>query len=249
MSTPLPRIIDVVEGSGQTLTLYNLTKSRPEIAPILSHFETTTVSVRQNQTSDVHPENFAVLHDGAEFIAASRIDDLCRALDLEGPYMQIETPHVDYPGLLDEINQSVFTEYGKRRMILASRDVEKRAWRARPTELHVGFQEFSRLRTQLDLYRRLSDEVTIHLYGAPDWEPPLDNLKYHGYPTDELRNHWFVLYESATETKEPGSRMILAQEREPNVYWGFWSSHQSIAERTLERLKTKYPPNDPFEDP
>lgn len=247
MSTPLFQIIDAVEGYGQTLTLYNLTLSRQEIEPVISHFENTTVSIRQNQTTDVHPENFAVLHDGAEFIAASGVEELCRALDVDGPYMDIETPHGDYPELLNEVNQSVFTEYGKRRMILASRDVEKRAWRARPTELHVGFQEFSRVQTQLDLYRRLTEEVTVHLYGVPDWEPPLDNLRYHGYPTDELQNHWFVLYESATGNKEPGSRMLLAQERESNVYWGFWSSHQSIAERTLDRLSSEYPVNEPFE--
>lgn len=246
MSTPLSHIVETVEGYGQTLTLYNLTVSQEELAPLLAHFEGSTVTVRQHQTSDVHPEDFAVLHDGATFIAASGVPELCRALDTDGPYMEMESPHADYPDLLNEVNQSVFTEYGKRRMILASRDVEKRAWRARPTELHVGFQEFSRFRTQLELYRQLTEEVTVHLYGVPDWDPPLDNVRLHGYRTDELRDHWFVLYRATTGTRAPGSRMILAQEREPNTYWGFWSSHRSIAERTLDRLQAEYPVNEPF---
>lgn len=157
-----------------------------------------------------------------------------------------ESPHVDYPELLNEVDQSVFTEYGKRRMILASRDVEQRAWRARPSALHVGFQEFSRLRTQIDFYRRLTEEVTVHLYGVPDWEPPLENLELHGYPDDELQKHWFVAYESAEDTREPGSRTLLAQEREPNVYSGFWTSHRPITVRLLERLREEYPANEPF---
>lgn len=246
-NTPLSDIIDVVEGHGQTLTLYNVTVSREVIEPITNHFEVSTVTVRMGQTSNIHPENFAVLHEDEKFLGASGIEELSQALDPSGPFTDVESPYVEYPDLLNEVEQSVFTEYGKRRMILASRDIEKRAWRARPTDLHVGFQEFSRLRTQENLYRRLTDDITVHLYGVPDWEPPFENIQLHGYSTDELRDHWFVVYESSEETEEPGSRAILGQEREPNVYFGFWTTHRPVADRILDRLQTEYPVNSPFE--
>jgi hypothetical protein len=42
------------------------------------------------------------------------------------------------------------------------------------------------------------------------------------------------------------TRALLAEEREPNVYSGFWTSHDSIVERVLDRLSTVSPENDPL---
>lgn len=245
-TTPLAQIVSVVEGHGQTLTLYNVTVPAATLEPIRSYFDVTTVSLRQGQTSEVHPENFAVLHDGESFIAACDIEQLSAALDPTGPFVEDDSPYRETPELLNEVEQSVFTDYGKRRMILASRDVEKQAWRARPAELHVGFQEFRRLRSQLDLYRRLTDGLTVHLYGVPDWEPPIDDVRTHGYQTAELRRHWFVVYRSAASGNEPDTRALLAAERAPNEYAGFWTSHRGLTERIVDRLQTVYPANEPF---
>ena len=241
----LPEIIDDIQGTGQTLTLYNVTACRDVVGLIADHFDVTSVAVKHGATDDGTPENFAVLEEEGEFLAACDVDQLGaavdpgRALDFGG------SPSFDYPDLLHEVDQSVFSEYGKRRMILASRDIEKRAWDHRAPALHVGFQEFSRLRTQMDLYRRLTDKLTVHLYGAPDWEPPLDNVELHGYETDEIRDHWFVVYESGGR-REPGPCSILAQEREPNVYAGFWTGRRAIADQILDCLRVEYPANAPF---
>lgn len=240
--TPLPELVDEVEGSGGTLTLYNATVPTETVDRIVDHFEVTTVSLEHHEPDDGHPGDFAVLHEGGEFVAACGLAELGTAVDPAGAFSCPDTTDADAPALLDAIDQSTFREYGKRRMILASRDVEKRAWRVRSPALHVGFQEFRRLRTQLDLYRRLAEELTVHLYGVPDWEPPIDDLRLHGYPAVELRDHWFVVYEEGG-TDDPGTCTILAQERKPNRYSGFWTSRRSVA----DRLRTEYPANAPFE--
>ncbi len=245
-TAPLDDLVGEVEASGVTLTLYNPTASEKHLEPIENHFDVTTVSVRRSATTDGVPENFAVLHDGDEFVSACDVDALRAAVDPASAFAPTESPRSDTPALLSDIDQSTFTEYGKRRMILASRDIEKRAWRAGSPTIHVGFQEFSRLRTQLDLYRRLSERLTVHLYGEPDWEPPVENVVLHGYSTDEIRDHWFVVFEPPNGDDEPGPCVILAEEREPNVYAGFWTGRRPLADRLLARLESAYPPTVPL---
>lgn len=238
----LSRIVSVVEGHTQTLSLYNT--DAPKFVPneIREHFETTSVEVRTARTEDSVPENFAVLHDDEQFVAASDLFDLHQAVKPTGRWQNLQTPRRDYPQLLTEIDHSVFKEYGKRRMILASRDIELQAWECRPSTLHVGFQEFSRLRTQESLYRKLTAELDVHLYGVPDWDLPFDSVTPHGYDTDEIKTHWFVVVEPP-ENAEIRPRALLAQEREPNVYSGFWTSQESIVRRILDRLEAAYPPS------
>jgi hypothetical protein len=48
------------------------------------------------------------------------------------------------------------------------------------------------------------------------------------------------------EADDPGTCAILAQEREPNVYSGFWTSRRPVADRLLHRLRAEYPTNAPF---
>lgn len=244
-TTPLSGLVDEVEAAGRTLTLYNPTAPEDRLELIERYFDVTTVSVRRARTDDGTPTDFAVLHDDERFVAACDVDTLSAAVDPTAAFASTESPRPDAPTLLSEIDQSTFTEYGKRRMILASRDVEKRGWRVGAPAIHVGFQEFSRLRTQLDLYRRLSDRLTVHLYGDPDWEPSLDGVVLHGYSTPEIRDHWFVVYESPEATDQPGSCAILAEEREPNVYAGFWTGRRPLADRVLDRLRTEYPATGP----
>lgn len=246
-TTPLARIVQAVEGHGQTLTLYNVTAPSSVVETIAAHFEVTTVSVERGRTDDGRPENFAVLRQGETFLAACGLERLRDAVDPAGHLLEAERPSMAYPELLSKVDQSVFTAYGKDRMILASREIEKRAWRARPAELHVGFQEFRRLRTQVDLYRRLVEDVTVHLYGVPDWEPPIEDLRLHGYPADELERHWFVVYVPGADPNDPDPRALLATERSDNVYSGFWTGRGAIVSEVLQRLEAEFPENDPFD--
>lgn len=241
----LSRIIGVVEGHTQTLSLYNVEAAADVVADIRRHFTPTSVDVRVRETDDGYPRNFAVLHDETEFLAASGLLELHRAVDPTGWVMDDDQPRSAYPDLLQKTEQSVFTEYGKRRMILASREIEKGAWDDGPLTLHVGFQEFSRLRSQRSLYRKLTDRLDIHLYGAPDRKPAVEPLTYHGYDDHEIRNSWFVVVEPDDDYPAIRPRALLAEEREPNVYSGFWTSHEPIIDRILARLET-YPANSPF---
>ncbi|AWB28124.1 DICT sensory domain-containing protein [Halococcoides cellulosivorans] len=242
-SVPLDRIVEVVEGHGQTLTLFNADLSQDEEELIAAHFDVTTVAVEFGRTDTGQPRSFAVLHGEDGFVAACAIDDLIDAIDPAGPLLDADAIESDATDLLGAIDQSVFTDYGKRQLVLASRQVERAAWRARPTTLHVGFQQFSNLRTQVDLYRRLTEHVEVHLYGVPDWEPPLA-VEPHGHRDPELERSWFVVLDDDRATA--GTTLLLATQDGPDTFSGFWMSKDSIVERTLDRLRDRFPANAPF---
>lgn len=69
------------------------------------------------------------------------------------------------------VETTTFVSYDKRRMILASREIEERAWRAGGGRLYAGFQRLSRLRPQWPVYGNLTAAVDVRVYGLRDWEP------------------------------------------------------------------------------
>jgi DICT domain-containing protein len=74
------------------------------------------------------------------------------------------------PDALDAIDETAFTSYDERRMIGASRRIERTAWEGGEGELHTGLQTLAKAKSQWRLYTKLGLELDTHLYGAPDWD-------------------------------------------------------------------------------
>ncbi|MFC7078922.1 DICT sensory domain-containing protein [Halorussus caseinilyticus] len=230
-------IIADLKGSERTLTVYDPT-DETAVSSVERHFEVQNVEVRE-ATAPEGPDDFAVLHDGDEFLAASELAELRRAVSFEtGLVDATDLAETTTPDVLKHVSDATFTAYGKRRMILASREIEERAWRAGGGELHAGFQFLSLFREQWDLYGRIADRgVDVHAYGVPDWEPPTPEwLTVHDDDTDEIRDSWFVVLDA------PDDRdcALVAEEREPNEFSGFWTYDEALVGDVLGHLRSAY---------
>ncbi|WP_115862760.1 DICT sensory domain-containing protein [Halorussus litoreus] len=233
----LSSIIEDVTGEARTLTVYD--SSDPEaVQAVEEYFSVQRVSVEEATAPD-GPDDFVVLHDDGEFLAAADLETLRRAVSFEtGLVDSAEIAETPVPEILTHVGNTTFTSYGKRRMILASREIEEQAWRTGDGELHSGFQDLSLFRDQWDLYERVASHgVDIHAYGVPDWRPPeVPWLTVHGTDSDEIRQSWFVAFDA------PDDRdcALVATEREPNEFEGFWTYDGGIVGDVFGHLRETY---------
>lgn len=233
----LSSIIDDATGTDRTLRVYD--PSDPDaVGDLERHFAVQNVSVETAALPE-GPEDFVVLHDGAAFLAAADLETLRAAVTFESGLVDAtEFEETQVPDVLKHVNDTTFTAQGKRRMVLASREIEERAWRGRGGELHAGFQELSLLGDQWDLYRRIADRgVDVHAYGAPDWHPPdADWLTVHADDSPEILSSWFVAFDA------PGDAdcALLATERAEDEFTGFWTYDSSLAGDVLGHLRDEY---------
>lgn len=237
METSLSAIVADVTGDQRTLTLYDA-ENPAAVDAVERHFEVQNVEVTEASAPD-GPDNFAVLHDDGEFLAAADLDNLRQAVTFEaGLVGATDFEDTMVPEVLTHVSDTTFTAYGKQRMILASREIEERAWRERGGELHAGFQKLSLLRDQWDLYERIaSRDVSVHVYGVPDWQPPETQwLTVHGEEVPEIRRSWFVVFEAPGT----GDCALVADEREPNEFAGFWTYDDAIVGDVLGHLRSRY---------
>lgn len=233
----LSSIIDDVRGTGRTLRVYD--PSDPDAVSALErHFEVQNVAVETAALPE-GPDDFVVLQDGDEFLAAADLGTLRRAVTFESGLLDAtDFEETQVPDVLKHVSDTTFTAYGKQRMVLASREIEERAWRSEGGELHAGFQHLSLFRDQWDLYERIANRgVDVHAYGTPDWRPPeTEWLTVHGDDSAEIRTSWFVVFDAP----ENGDCGLLAAERAPNEFAGFWTYDSALTGDVLGYLRAEY---------
>lgn len=140
------------------------------------------------------------------------------------------------PAVLTAMQGTTFESYDKRRMVMASRIVEFRAWNAGSGTLHAGFQQLSKLDYQPTVYRTLAaSDVDVHVYGEPDREPLPDlDVTVHRSDDEEVRRHWWVAYDG--DGNDETKVVLLAQERAPNRFYGFWTERAHVVDDVLDRM-------------
>ncbi len=239
----LTTIIGNVESSAKTLTMFNTDVPEHVLDDIETHFHIQNVAVERGRTEQGVPENFAVLHDGSEYIATSSIAELRQTLAFEGQLLDAtDFESFAYPDVLRHVDDMMFTAYGKRRMILASREIEQRAYRTSGGELHAGFQRLSLLADQWEMYDKIADEgPETHVYGISDLELPTPSLVVHDDDVPEIRRVWFVAFDAPEGATDCA---LLAEEREPNKFYGFWTYDSDTVSHILSHLRETYSEND-----
>ncbi|MGB9965269.1 DICT sensory domain-containing protein [Halobacterium sp. CBA1126] len=231
----LQDIVDRVDERALTLTLYNADVPRSVLRDVQSYFEVQSVDLRRAATDDGDPRNFVVLHDGSEYLAATSLGSLYRVIRPDSPLIEASDPgEIAYPELFEHIDQSVFTDYGRDRMVVASREIESSAHRL-GGRLHAGFQRLSNLRPQYRLYERLAAAgVDTHIYGRPNWTVPTDAHTIHAYDDEEITDTWFVVLDADDDADK---RALLAEERHDDQFYGFWTFDSDIVDTILARLE------------
>lgn len=229
-------LIAGVEDHEKTLTVYD----EGAAGEVRERFADRNVVVEAGR-AEGDPERFAVLSRDGEFLAAVGIDDL-----LEEPAMR--RPGFDanpYRPILDELDETMFTSYDDRQMLAASREIEDRAWRVGRGTLHAGFQRVSTFLPQFGPYTALGERgsLTAHVYASPDRSvPPQDAFVVHLEESEEIERFWFLAYDGGG--LDENKCALLAEEREPNSFYGFWTYDPDTVDYMIDHLSSTYLPVD-----
>ncbi|AZH26956.1 DICT sensory domain-containing protein [Haloplanus aerogenes] len=229
-------LIATVDAEEKTLTVFN-----PEagVATALrEHFADRNLAIEE-ATSDAGPRNYAVLSRDDQFLAALDVSDVLGDRKGVAPGFTRET----YEVVLDELDETMFTSYDTERMIAASKEIEDRAWRGASGELHAGFQTCSRFASQADVYDHIArrGSLDVHVYAHPegsgDFESPAGPTLHLSTAT-EIHDTWFVAYDGGGV--EAAKCALLAEERMPGSFYGFWTYDPETVDELVDHLRTTY---------
>lgn len=230
----LIELIAGVEAQEATLTVVNGDgEARDALA---DRFATRNVTVVEDDLS-TRSGGFAVLTRAGEFVTAVELEALLEPDDRTDPEFAPET----YRPILDELDETLFTSYSVADMVAASREIEDRAWRLGTGEVHAGFQTFENMAEQSELYNRLGEagDLDVHAYGAPEGPvPDAEHFSVHVERAAEIRETWFVVYDGGGV--DVNKCMLLAEEREPGRFYGFWSYDPETVDAAVEHLYSTY---------
>lgn len=145
-----------------------------------------------------------------------------------------------FGGVLSRIDRTTFASYDAAQMAATSREIEDRAWRYGRGSLHAGFQRTSTLATQERVYRHLArKDLDVHAYAVPEGDTPsVDGVDVHLVEDDEIAKTWFVVYDG--DGDDESKCALVAEERDPGVFCGFWTYDSAVVDATLSHLSTRY---------
>ncbi|UPM43645.1 DICT sensory domain-containing protein [Halocatena salina] len=227
----LTELIAGVESHRKTLTVFNAPES--EITALREHFTDRNIDVAGTRTSS-GPQRYVVLSKGDEFVTAMSIDTVFGSdekASQSGAYRPI----------LDHLDETTFTSYDVGQMGAASHEIEDRAWRVGSGTVYAGFGTVSALGVRIDTYERLADKkpLSVHLYAFPDSELPAhDDVTVHLERSEEIRTTWFVAYDG--DGMDSNKCALLAEEREPDAFYGFWTYDPDTVDWIVDHLVTNY---------
>jgi len=229
-------LIATVDDEEKTLTVFN-----PEagVATALrDHFADRNLTIEETE-SGAGPRNYAVLSRDDQFLAAVDVSDVLGDRVGVEPGFTRET----YEVVLDELDETMFTSYDTERMVAASKEIEDRAWRGAAGELHAGFQTCSRFASQANVYDSIArrGSLDVHVYAHPEGKegfepPPAPTL--HLSAATEIHDTWFVAYDGGDV--EAAKCALLAEERLPGSFYGFWTYDPETVDAIIDHLRTTY---------
>lgn len=230
----LTELIAGVEAHEMVLTVFNADSDAT--ADLRERFADRNLIVTEGTAMD-GPDEYVVLSKGEEFITAASLDDVRNPSQETEPHFGEERRHA----ILDHLDETMFTSYDAKQMVAASREIEDRAWRIGAGELHAGFQNLSIIESQMHVYEQLAtkENLDVHAYGYPDTDVPShDGFTIHIERAEEIAKSWFVIYDGAGV--DSNKCALLAEEREPREFYGFWTYDPSTVDWIIDHLNSTY---------
>ncbi|GAB7089980.1 DICT sensory domain-containing protein [Halorubrum luteum] len=250
----LIEMIAGVEASEATLTVFN---ADPEVQESLrDHFADRNVRIVAEETAQ-GPAEFAVLSQDGAFETAVAVDDLLPyRSDAASEAASDEASEGARPSelrtgrpVLDRLDETLFTSYSKPEMVAASREIEDRAWRVGNGELHAGFQTLDVLAGESQTYDQLAgrESLDVYAYAAAEGDlPKAEHYTVRVEETPEIRETWFVAYDGGGF--DDAKCVLLAEEREPGRFYGFWSYDPDTVDRVIDYLTNRYGSGEPTDE-
>lgn len=230
----LSELISGVEHHRKTMTVFNADTGA--VSRLREAFADRNVRVVSEETTSGRPGQFVTLSDGDEVLTATSLGDLEPVLNDEATLGLDDRP---YSSLLANLDETMFTSWDTAQMVAASREIEDRAFRVGDGTVHAGFQHLSTLEGELPVYERLgSTAVDVHAYAVPDSDLPHSaGLTLHVERTTEIEQSWFVVFDEGS-TGTPCA--LLAEERSPESFYGFWTYDDSTVDWLTDYLTATY---------
>lgn len=243
----LERFFDEVTAPPKSLIVVNRSAPQPVQTLLENTFENQPVEVGEDHISEAESNVVFLVEEtdaGREVLASSPLSALEESILLVNSDLyktgskelsDFELPDV-LAGLDDvPLRLQGYPESNKEKLLLIilSRFIERRAWLAGRGTLRTAIQRLSRINDERGtraVYDTVSDQgVQTHVYGVPDWQPPLElDVVSHGGFSEEFQKTWFVVYRPPEDGAPPdegvaGPAALLALEVAPREWHGFWT--------------------------
>jgi hypothetical protein len=238
-------VIDAVEGQRKSLAVF--ADDDAVAAELRSQFSTQNVSVTYEQISSGEASGFVIVRNqDGEFRGALGIDhfqSLCSP-EIRPPWTP-EDGESAYADIFAFLDDTVFTSYSRRQMLATSREIEERAWRVGDGTIYTGFQRSEAITPQISVYRRLvrRGSLGVRLFVEDEWAVDLgEATTLVSDSAEEIGAYWLVVFDGGRdETQKCG---LVAEERTPGRYYGFWTYDGSIVDDIVAYLDEECQPKD-----
>jgi hypothetical protein len=215
----LDSLLERLTRSNRQFTVYG----RGGESDIEQQFAAHSVTVDSRQLPPDGPDPLVVVAEDGEFVGAIPVAEL--EWLLTPPVVRPASPTAVSPGyrvLFEVLDETVFTAMNRRQLLAVSKEIEDRARRVGNGRLRASFQQLSTFADQVEWYWTLGEAgLDVHVYGAPDWEPPaIPGVTYHGYGDESIERYWIVTFDGGTE---PSQACALAARADDESFDGVWT--------------------------
>lgn len=235
----LADLFEDVETRHKSLVLYSDTESDIET---VEPFVTRNVTVEFRRLPEGSTP-FVVVRTAGETAGSVKLETLEHLLR---PTVKLPWDASDADlarrSLRELLDTTLFATFDRRQLLATVREFEERAGRVGRGHLHVGFQSPHAMAKQTSVYRRLAAEtdLDVHLYATPAGTPPdVPGATIHLESTGEIGRYWFFVFVPADVTERQHCA-LLAEERSPGAFYGFWTYNPTRVEELLAHLESAY---------
>lgn len=244
----LGEAFDRIESRRKVLAVYTGDQSVHEA--LESQFSTRNVHVEHQTLPSAADAGFVVIRSSdGEFQGALGIEKLAAILspEIHPPWVLDDDGHT--AALFDFLDNTLFTAYDRRQMLVAAREIEERAWRTGSGSLYAGFQRARAFAEQADIYDRLAREtdLSIRIFVEDDWVEPVHesialvtdaDAGHGGAGSGEIGQFWFVIFDGGGSDLQTCG--LLAREVDPGEFYGFWTYDPALVGELITYLDVRY---------
>lgn len=229
---------EAVDRRHKTLEVH--TDDESVVAALRRGFETRTVDATRRPLGALDDAGFVIVRDAdGAFRGALGLEEFEAILSpTDHPPWELAETEPDPAQLFDFLEDTLFASATREQLLATSREIEDRAWRVGSGRLYAGFQRPAALRAQTRVYERFGtrDSIDVTVFPAGEWSHPLEGVSVVTGPGGELGAFWFVVFDGGENEVHCGA--LVAEERDPGEYAGFWTFEPSIVRELVDYLET-----------
>lgn len=236
MTQTLQSFVDDLAAERRTVTVY-AADPLPDLAARLSDWH---VDVRFDRLPGGADDGFITVRQGDQFLGSVPLETVATLFEPPSGSLDAATAQLgSLAPLLELLDDTLFQSFQRRQLLAATREIEDRAWRHGRGELHVGFQRAEALAAQRTVYERLAEsDLDVHVYFDGQWDAPsIRAVTEHTGRDGEFGEFWLVAFLPEADAQSQACALI-ARERAPNSYGGYWTYDQDRVTRLVRHLRS-----------